>query len=183
MSDISSEEEIVEKWVAVNRAQVGFRTSVGVGELTEALADFRKGMIESLQYECKRLTIVVSDERASKLQNTLQEMQKPVCRIANQTDYIYSSMESTFEPFLTMKRDADFELASEKNRIIKWISSLGKDYEKNHSSKARYRLADSGQWLLRTQKYRHWLNSSSCSVLWLHGGGRCSLHVFGFLKN
>jgi hypothetical protein len=43
MADISSEEEIVQKWMAVNGAQQTFRTSVGVSDLSGALAEFRKG--------------------------------------------------------------------------------------------------------------------------------------------
>jgi hypothetical protein len=117
------------------------------------------------------LILEVSDERVLTLQNTLLEMQKPVCRMACQMDYIYSSIEGMIAVSLR-KPHVDFETGNEKARIIKWISSLGKDYEKNHTTKARYRLKDSGQWLLRNQKYRHWLNISSCSVLWLHGGGQ-----------
>lgn len=47
MEAISSGEETVEKWMVVNRSQLGFRTSVGVSELNGAFGDFRKGMLRS----------------------------------------------------------------------------------------------------------------------------------------
>jgi hypothetical protein len=46
MEAISSEEETVEKWMTVNRSQLGFRTSIGVSDLSEALAEFRKGAMD-----------------------------------------------------------------------------------------------------------------------------------------
>ena len=51
MGDISSQEETVEKWMAVNGAQQTFRTSVGVSDLNGALADFRKG--EAFSFYCE----------------------------------------------------------------------------------------------------------------------------------
>lgn len=48
MEAISIEEEAVEQWMAVNRGQLAFGTSVGVSNLSGALAEFRKGAIDSL---------------------------------------------------------------------------------------------------------------------------------------
>lgn len=170
MREISSQEEEVEKWMAVNGAQQTFRTSMAVSDLNGALEEFRKGTTLSFGSEDGKLILTVSDERNLRLQNTLLEMQKPVCRMVCQMEYIYSSIEGMSGTSL-MRPSLKFKIGNEKATIIKWISSLGRDYEKNHITKDRYRLPNSGQWLLRNQKYRHWLNSSSCSVLWLHGGG------------
>jgi hypothetical protein len=109
-----------------------------------------------------------SEERALTLQNALVELQKPVCRMACQLDYTYSSIEGLFE-----HRESCQTLiatGNQKARVMRRISALGRDYEKNHGAKSRLRLPNSGQWLLRNSKYRNWLNCSSCSVLWLNGG-------------
>lgn len=94
-----------------------------------------------------------SHESTTKLQAVLLEMQRPVCRMADQLETIQCSLKN-----------------EERAKVIKWISSLGTDFEKNHQSISNNRLKDSGQWLIDTQKYKRWINCSSCSVLWLYGG-------------
>jgi hypothetical protein len=45
MEAIATEEQIVEKWMTVNRSQMAFRTSIGVSDLNEAASEFRGGAI------------------------------------------------------------------------------------------------------------------------------------------
>jgi hypothetical protein len=96
---------------------------------------------------------ISSDEGSMKLQAVLLEMEKPVSRMADQLENMQCSLEK-----------------DERAKIIKWISNLGTDFEKNHRSISNNRLKNSGHWLINTRKFRKWINCSACSVLWLYGG-------------
>lgn len=61
------------------------------------------------------------------------------------------------------------ELLSGDERIIifHWMSEI--EYKHHHDNLSKDLLAQSGQWLLQSEPFIEWGQSSASSILWLHG--------------
>ena len=88
------------------------------------------------------------------LDDALKVFQEPIARAAIQLAEIHDGLE----------RDT-------RARILKSISSI--PYTIHHKNARKGRLEGSGKWLLAKPEYRSWRQSSSSSVLWLHGIPGC----------
>jgi hypothetical protein len=84
------------------------------------------------------------------LGNVLKELQEPTARAAIQLAEIHDGLE----------RDT-------RARILKAISPI--PYTTHHKNARKGRLKGSGEWLLEKPEYQTWRESSTSSVLWLHG--------------
>jgi hypothetical protein len=84
------------------------------------------------------------------LGNIFKELQEPTTRAAVQLAEIHDGLE----------RDT-------RARILKAISPI--PYSIHHKNARKGRLKGSGEWLLEKAEYRSWRESSTSSVLWLHG--------------
>ena len=55
----------------------------------------------------------------------------------------------------------------ERRDLLLWLSQI--DYESHHEDLRTGILPDSGQWLIQSQEFVEWSQSSASSILWLHG--------------
>jgi len=60
---------------------------------------------------------------------------------------------------------------SRRTKILAWVSSI--PYEDNHYTARQGRVSNTGEWLLRHERYREWRGSSASMILWLHGIRKC----------
>lgn len=61
----------------------------------------------------------------------------------------------------------DFLSEEQKTKILQWFSPL--PYQQYHVQASTDVLADTGNWLLRDERFKEWGSSSSASILWLRG--------------
>ena len=61
----------------------------------------------------------------------------------------------------------DHQGKSERYKILRWVSS--QPYLEHHEQVSKDALPGTGQWLLNHSTYHDWCESSSSSLLWLHG--------------
>ena len=52
-------------------------------------------------------------------------------------------------------------------KILEWLSAS--QYQKKHRDVCTQRLANTGEWLLRSQEFCSWRSAKSENVLWCHG--------------
>ncbi|GAB1320899.1 NACHT domain-containing protein [Madurella fahalii] len=88
------------------------------------------------------------------LGDALKELQEPIARATIQLADIHDGL----------KRET-------RARILRAISPI--PYGVHHKTARKGRLEGSGQWLLQKPEYRSWRESSTSSVLWLHGIPGC----------
>lgn len=88
------------------------------------------------------------------LEDVLKELQEPIARATIQLAEIHDGLKS-----------------ETRARILKAISPI--PYRLHHKTARKSRLEGSGQWLLQKPEYRSWRESSTSSVLWLHGIPGC----------
>ncbi|KAL2069304.1 hypothetical protein VTL71DRAFT_15642 [Oculimacula yallundae] len=103
------------------------------------------------------------------LKKTLDDLNEPINRLLTQTHALNDNL----------KED-------ERLKIFDWLSTI--EYRSHHRSKAKELLPGSGHWLLRKPEFAAWMESSTSSILWLHGipgSGKSMLvaHVIEYLQN
>ncbi|KAL9110561.1 MAG: hypothetical protein Q9227_004919 [Pyrenula ochraceoflavens] len=89
-------------------------------------------------------------QKATKLQETLSDMQAPLFRIHEKVSVMFENISGT-----------------ERSNVLQWISKV--EYDDNHSSAKEGRVSDTGDWLLCHQQYKAWWNANTSATLWLHG--------------
>jgi hypothetical protein len=103
-----------------------------------------------------------------RLEQILRDLDAPINRVATQVSAIGDNLRT-----------------EERLRIFDWLSSV--PYMSHHRSKVKVLLPGSGKWLLRKPEFLEWMNSSTSSVLWLHGipgSGKSMLvaHVIEYIQ-
>jgi len=70
---------------------------------------------------------------------------------------------------LSPRLDSDAHVFSEEERkkVLHWMSEI--DYSGHRDELSKNLLPGSGQWLLQSQEYINWAQSSVSSIFWLHG--------------
>lgn len=121
----------------------------------------------SIMNEMKGNQLVLERERGL-LESVLRDLNEPVNRTASQLSSI-----------------DDYLKEEERLKVFEWLSHV--PYMRHHRSKAKALLPGSGQWLLRKPEWMEWMESSSPSILWLHGipgSGKSMLvaHVIEYLQ-
>jgi hypothetical protein len=106
--------------------------------------------VETEVQNCERMR---SQEVDAKIQELLESLRMPILR----TDERVSS--------LLEKVDEE-----ERLKILDWISKVL--YGMNHNTVKEQRTKDTCEWLLRHKRYIEWQDTSSSTILWLHGTGR-----------
>jgi hypothetical protein len=65
-----------------------------------------------------------------------------------------------------------------KKRVMKWLSDT--PYDKHHRHNSQRRSEGSGEWLLKTTKFKDWKTRPESEILWLRGSRMFSLELFPF---
>jgi nucleoside-triphosphatase THEP1 len=104
-----------------------------------------------------------------RLEQILGDLDAPINRVATQLSAIGDNLRT-----------------DERLRIFDWLSSI--PYMSHHRSKVKVLLPGSGRWLLRKPQFLEWMNSSTSSILWLHGipgSGKSMLvaHVVEYIQS
>ncbi|KAJ9660858.1 hypothetical protein H2201_006750 [Coniosporium apollinis] len=89
-----------------------------------------------------------------KIRDLLLAMQDPVRRAADQASV-----------FMRMTEENDF------GQLLRWLSPT--PFSQHHGRHSEHRIPGTGRWLLNHPRYRDWNDSSSSSVLVLHGIPGC----------
>ncbi|CAD6579294.1 MAG: hypothetical protein ASARMPREDX12_009118 [Alectoria sarmentosa] len=84
------------------------------------------------------------------LRDTLVGLNKPIVQMS---DYIYM-LQDKFN-------------RAERMKVFRWMSTI--EYRSHHDDLSNGLLSQSGQWLLESQHFVEWGQSSVSSILWLHG--------------
>jgi nucleoside-triphosphatase THEP1 len=103
------------------------------------------------------------------LRMALKDLDEPFSRMASQMSAINDNLTQ-----------------QQRLMVFDWLSTV--PYMSHHRSKVKTLLAGSGQWLVRKPEFVEWMESSSSSILWLHGipgSGKSMLvaHVIEYLHN
>ncbi|KAH0536068.1 hypothetical protein FGG08_007034 [Glutinoglossum americanum] len=97
---------------------------------------------------CVRL--VEAEETCRKLKLILEELERPVIRMATQLSGLCDSLQEL-----------------ERERVFQWMSNV--PYMNHHKAKVKDCLPGSGRWLFENEKFIEWRKSSASSIMWLHG--------------
>ena len=93
-------------------------------------------------------------------ENSLGELQR--------LKHLLHSIERPLQRLADDAAETSDDLArTERLAVLRWLSSV--PYREHHKTSAGKVLEKSGSWLLYNPKFRDWINSSSSSILWLHG--------------
>lgn len=111
----------------------------------------------------------VRTEHYQSLQGMLSQLNKPIIQVSNQLQDLHDALNK-----------------EERKEVFRWMSEI--QYKTHQEDLSRDLLQDSGRWLLETQTFIEWGQSSVSSILWLHGipgSGKTKLVselVKGFLR-
>ncbi|OCL01702.1 hypothetical protein AOQ84DRAFT_306174, partial [Glonium stellatum] len=110
--------------------------------------------VECEAQNCERMRSRVVGANFEKSIQTLQQlhdaMQKPILRTDERVLVVLQNMGQR-----------------ERQEILEWISRI--PYGMNHDMVKEKRTANTCQWLLGHKNYREWQDTSSSTILWLHG--------------
>ncbi|KAF2085016.1 hypothetical protein K490DRAFT_22972, partial [Saccharata proteae CBS 121410] len=84
------------------------------------------------------------------LETLRQSLHQPINRMASQLDAMHDKLEN-----------------EERRELLLWLSRI--PHRRHHKAISESRLSGTGDWLLRKTEFVQWLQTSSSSVLWLHG--------------
>lgn len=74
--------------------------------------------------------------------------------------------------FRNLISNTNFLSGKERLELLQWMSDI--KYMDHHDDLSNKRLLPgSGQWLLESQNFIEWQQSSTSSILWLHGIRKC----------
>ena len=89
-------------------------------------------------------------QESRSLRDALKALEDPVSRIATSLSKIQDNLNE-----------------EQRLRVFEWLSTV--QYMSHHRAKSKNVLPGSGQWLLRKPEFMEWMESSTSSILWLHG--------------
>ncbi|MCJ1273175.1 hypothetical protein MMC21_000964 [Puttea exsequens] len=84
------------------------------------------------------------------LRETLAEFSEPIMQMSDQIAIIHDNLDR-----------------EERKKTFRWMSEV--EYRSHHEDLSRNLLFQSGKWLLESQDFIEWSQSSVSSILWLHG--------------
>lgn len=110
--------------------------------------------IESEARNCESIyirgAVNKSTERVEGLKQLLLSFEQPLCRLDSRVATMFTRLEE-----------------SRQSEILRWISPI--PYKDSHTSARSGRTQGTGSWLLEHSHFCEWQNSSSSTILWLHG--------------
>lgn len=92
----------------------------------------------------------ISTLKIEQLEELLRKWDEPLMRMDSRIAVIHDDLEE-----------------SQRVNILTWVSEI--EYERLHYTARESRIDNSGQWLLKHEKYLAWLESNNSMILWLHG--------------
>jgi hypothetical protein len=150
-SKIKSKSNEVEEFVRLISGEVLNDTDKTLTKVANRLSvlDVHSKSLEDIEARTQ-IAQATMDNEFKDLQSILRDLDQPIIRISTQISAIEDGMKE-----------------EERLRVFEWLTTV--PYTSHHLSKAKNLLAGSGQWLLRNPHFLKWMNSSSSSILWLHG--------------
>lgn len=148
---ITSNSEEVEKYVRLISGEIQGNTDTSVSKVIERLYVL-ESLSTGIDHIETRTASVQSmlDSEFYDLQKILAEISQPIVRITDQISALEDNLKE-----------------EERLKIFGWLSTV--PYVSHHRGKIKTLLPGSGQWLLQKPQFIKWMNSSSSSILWLHG--------------
>ena len=115
-------------------------------------------LIHAIDYACV--------EYPQRLKDILQDLERPIDRMASQLSNLQANLESKRSQGLNWL-GLKLEQANERRQLLQWMSTV--PYLTHHKTMINDCLPTSGEWLFRKPEFLEWESSSVSSVLWLHG--------------
>ena len=153
---------------AKNTATRAIHALINPGEVSDFLAEFQglETQVELAAQNCERMRSQEVDANLQisicSLQKVLETFQKPILR----TDERVSSFLEKVDQ-------------RERLEILEWISNV--QHGMNHETVKEKRTKSTCEWLLRRKRYLEWQDTSSSTILWLHGTRRFSTSTYGVI--
>ncbi|CAF9943521.1 MAG: hypothetical protein ALECFALPRED_000540 [Alectoria fallacina] len=132
---------------------------------------FGRSLIEAMRKQYEELRAKISEtevERWTKLVDV--ECEHVLFQTMSDLAYHRKVQRATREDATShdqMLRDTLIGLRAERMEVFRWMSAI--EYRNHHDNLSQGLLTQSGQWLLESQHFVEWGQSSVSSILWLHG--------------
>jgi hypothetical protein len=124
--------------------------------------------VRALSNEVDAYMTLVSDEAVFDIEKKVGEIDDGLQREKNDLKQLLDRLSAPVNRMATQISSIDDYLSEEgRMKIFEWLSSVR--YVSHHRAKLKVLLPGSGQWLLKKQEFLKWFDSSSSSILWLHG--------------
>lgn len=151
VAKIKSNSNRVEEFVRLISGEILSNTDRSVTQMVDkiSLLETHSNILHDIDAHTENLQATIDNELES-LQSVLKDLNQPTTRIATQISAIEDNLKE-----------------EERLRVFKWLTTVS--YTSHHLTKVKSLLPGSGQWLLQTPHFVEWMNSSTPSILWLHG--------------
>lgn len=123
---------------------------------------------------------VFDPKKPSEMLSELQSLEQDLATASQKCEITaHARQEAEFKEYLQEAEDClhiisrnmeqVLQWASEQQRrdLLQWISTI--QYGRHHDEIEERRRPDTGDWLIKHEKFREWIDSPSSSVLWLQG--------------
>lgn len=117
--------------------------------ITNLASEFEKLQIQ-VEYAASNCERTTSRAAQDELEQLLADLKAPIVR----TDVRLTTL-------------WDRSDQSRRIKILRWLSDI--PYKDMHDEARKGHVKDTGEWLLKHEKYLEWRRSSASMVLWLHG--------------
>ncbi|KAL8720548.1 MAG: hypothetical protein Q9181_007895, partial [Wetmoreana brouardii] len=124
-----------------------------LSQSTNQVAMETQASVNALASDLRHLTVQTStlqDARYQSLQAVMASLEQPVLRTATQLSAIHTNLQK-----------------NERRQLLSWLSTVR--YREHHKSAISAVMPGSGSWLQQKPEFVGWKNSSSSSILWIHG--------------
>ncbi|RDW56912.1 hypothetical protein BP5796_12979 [Coleophoma crateriformis] len=106
-------------------------------------------------------------EDMERMKQMLLSFEEPLLGLAPQVQYIVDDIAGMASTISTSFQGLNFVTVAKKKRVLRWLSRT--QYSEHHLNNRKFRSEGSGEWLLKTEKFKDWKSRPESAVLWLHG--------------
>jgi nucleoside-triphosphatase THEP1 len=148
---IKNKSNEVDEYVRLVSGEVLGQTNskIGMVEGTVTTIALRLRKLDGIDERSDRVQGLLEDE-IRKLGEMLTNWNVPIARIATKISSIDDDLKD-----------------SQRLKIFEWLSTI--PYTSHHRSKEKILMPGSGTWLIGKPEFIEWMDSSTSSILWLHG--------------
>ncbi|KAK2765322.1 hypothetical protein FQN54_008166 [Arachnomyces sp. PD_36] len=148
MQDVRSREKEAERDAQLVLMELQQNTSDVVGDIHQDNTDILSAL-SGIQSDLSTFESSNYDQ-LRRLRDLISKLERPIITITNQVTNYQSGMDR-----------------AERLRVLDWLSQV--PYPQHHENVRMDRLASSGSWMIGKPQFRQWADSTSSSMLWLHG--------------
>jgi len=148
---IKSKSNEVDEYVRLISGEVLGQTNSKLGTV--------EGTVMTIALRLRKLDGI--DERSDRVQNLLEDEIRKLGKMLMDWDVPIARISTKIS-------DIDDDLKeSQRLKVFEWLSTI--PYISHHRSKEKILMPESGMWLMEKPEFIEWMDSSTSSILWLHG--------------